>query len=88
MIKQEMFYIVKETAKNFMVSPHTKILPILWCQNGEYRVFSKEILADAVAYNDMRFNHYSDKTIIDPANIWWDQGIPIDNLAGRALAGE
>ncbi len=88
MIKENMFYIVNEIGYKFEINPRLKILPILWCQNGTYRVFSKEILANAIDTLGLQDAHYSEKPAIRVVNIWWGQGLEIDNLAGRALSGE
>ncbi len=63
------------------------ISPILWCRNGEFRLVQKEIVLNLIdlaeAYNKMQGK------ITDPQlQIMWSQGIPISNLAGRALIGE
>ena len=89
MIEENIFYIVQETGTNFTVNPHAKILPILWCQDGEYRVFPKEVLANAINATNMYADHYSEKTdIFKPTHIYWEQGILVNNLVGRALSGE
>ncbi len=88
-MKQEnVIFIVTYRGTSFLVNPHSKIIPILWCQDGEYRVFPKEVLANAIDIIGLHRGHYSEKTTIQPAYVWWEQGIPVDNLVGRALSGE
>ncbi len=89
-MKQEnIIYIVTDHDTSFMVNPFAKILPILWCQDGEYRVFPKEVLANAIDATNMYADHYSEKSdIFKPTHIYWEQGILVNNLVGRALSGE
>jgi len=61
--------------------------PILWCRNGEYRVIPIEIIENAVNVMSMYVVFDGKRTNPTPM-ILWSQGIPISNLAGRALIGE
>ena len=62
-------------------------IPILWCRNGEYRVVPKEIVKNTI--NILNMYAASNGKCTQPVSvISWSQGIPISNLAGRALIGE
>lgn len=89
MTEENMFYVVIGTDEYLTVNPFARVLPILWCKDGEYRVFPKEILANALDVSGLQGAHYSDKnTKIQHAQIWWEQGVPVDNQVGRILSGE
>ena len=64
-----------------------KAQPILWCREGEYRVVPKEVVQNAIDVINM-FAVSGDKCTQPVPVIMWPQGIPISNLAGRALIGE
>ncbi|KKN41761.1 hypothetical protein LCGC14_0720020 [marine sediment metagenome] len=91
-MKQEnIIYVVNFAATRLTLNPFAKTLPILWCQDGEYRVFPKEILSNARDASNLYADHYSDKANdkkIEYSCICWEQGMPVDNLVGRALSGE
>ena len=61
--------------------------PMLWCRNGEYRVIPTEIIENVVNVISMYVVSDGKRTNPTPL-ILWSQGIPISNLAGRALVGE
>ena len=61
--------------------------PMLWCRNGEYRIIPVEVVENAINIMSM-FTISGDKRIHPTPMILWSQGIPISNLAGRALLGE
>lgn len=61
--------------------------PILWCRSGEYCIIPVAVVKNAISVINS-FNYLSDKTMHPEIRIRWSQGIPISNLAGRALVGE
>ena len=61
--------------------------PILWCRNGEYRIIPVEVVENAINVMSMYVASDGKRTNPTPV-ILWSQGIPISNLAGRALVGE
>ena len=64
-----------------------KALPILWCRGGEYRVIPKEVVQNTINVMNM-YTEFNGKRTHPTPVILWSQGIPISNLAGRALVGE
>ena len=62
-------------------------MPILWCRNGLFCVIPEEITQNAL--NSAKSFQQTDLKRTPPIiTIQWSQGIPISNLAGRALTGE
>jgi len=61
--------------------------PILWCKEGEFRLIPKEVIANLLDLADI-FAKSSSVCVHPELQIMWSQGIPISNLAGRALIGE
>ena len=59
--------------------------PILWCRDGEYCVIPTAIIKNAVEFNK---SFHAEKRTSPELYFYWSQGIPISNLAGRALVGE
>lgn len=62
-------------------------VPILWDFDGLFCIIPVSVLCNA--FN--RKNDYvklNNKAEIPQVYIYWDQGIPISNAAGRALLGE
>lgn len=83
--------IIIDTESN-NVMPVNKIIdkktdPILWCRNGEYRIVPREVIENAINILSM-YAASGDKRTQPTPVIMWSQGIPISNLAGRALVGE
>ena len=80
------FYIVNEHSdktKAMFLTP----LTVIWNRNGEFCVVPKATIENAIDIRNM-YNKSNNK-ITDPlVEITWSQGIPISNLAGRALIGE
>lgn len=62
-------------------------MPILWCRNGLFCVIPEEVTLNAIN-SAKSFQQIDLKRIPPIVTIQWSQGIPISNLAGRALAGE
>jgi len=62
------------------------VSPILWCRDGEFRLIQKEVVLNLIdlAESYIQFNKNTNPQL----QIMWSQGIPISNLAGRALIGE
>lgn len=63
------------------------VVPIVWGRNGEFRVVPVVVIKNT---NDtlLMQKQVTGKTTQPEAVIHWCQGIPISNLAGRALVGE
>ncbi|MCK5615817.1 hypothetical protein KAR91_78865 [Candidatus Pacearchaeota archaeon] len=62
-------------------------IPMLWCRSGDYCVIPKEVVQNAM--NSAKSFQQTDLKRTPPViTIMWSQGIPISNLAGRALVGE
>ena len=81
------FYIARSSDNIKEFAGVVKALPIVWCRAGDYRVVPKEIVQNAIDIMNMYMA--SDIKCIQPMPIIiWSQGIPISNLAGRALVGE
>lgn len=64
-----------------------EISPLLWCRDGEFCLIPKEVIQNAVDLYEMSRQEDS-RRLQPPVVIVWSQGIPISNLAGRALIGE
>jgi len=63
-------------------------LPIVWCRGGEYMLIPKEIVQNAID-SVVIYNKMANKQKVWPVVcIYWDQGIPITNQAGRILTGK
>lgn len=62
-------------------------IPMLWCCDGNYCVVPKEVIDNAI--NNCKSFQQTDLKRTPPiVTISWSQGIPISNLAGRAMVGE
>lgn len=81
------FYSARDSGNIEEFAGVVKALPILWCRDGEYRVVPKEVVQNAISLMNM-YTAFSDKHACPSVVILWNQGIPISNQAGRALAGE
>ena len=80
------FFIVNERSDK-IEAPILTVLPILWNRDGEFCVVPKAVVQNIIDNLEM-YKKLSDKTISPMITIMWSQGIPISNLAGRALVGE
>ena len=69
------------------VNEHGLISPMLWCLEGEFRLIPKAVIENLIASAEI-YAKMSNKTTNPQLQIMWSQGIPISNLAGRALVGE
>jgi hypothetical protein len=80
------FYIINERSdriKAMFLTP----LPVVWNRDGQFCIIPKAVIENDIDIRNMRKK--ADNKIIDPlAEIMWSQGIPISNLAGRALTNE
>lgn len=61
--------------------------PILWDFDGMFCIIPKAVLENAIDRKAM-YDKSNKKVIVPQVYIYWDQGIPISNAAGRALLGE
>ena len=59
--------------------------PILWCRDGMFCIIPIAIIQNAVEF---RKSFHAEKRTPPELYFYWSQGIPISNLAGRALVGE
>ena len=80
------FYIINEHSGRIKAMFLTS-LPIVWNRDGEFCVVPKAVVQNAVDVKKM-YDEAGGKVIAPVINIMWSQGIPISNLAGRALVGE
>lgn len=62
-------------------------MPLLWCRNGEYCIIPVAVVKNAIDVMSM-YTISGGKRIQPTPVILWPQGVPISNLAGRALIGE
>lgn len=62
--------------------------PTLWCRQGSFCIIPEAVLMNLLDNAEDYAAMDSDKTINPKLQIMWSQGIPISNLAGRALIGE
>jgi len=85
------YLIIKESNNRYRFSHHLEegeiALPILWCRYGLFCVIPKEVILN-LATNNKMYRQSDGKRIPPESYVTWDQGIPISNLAGRALLGE
>ena len=87
-MKKNRLYVINEMSDTFEIHEDFRIVaPILWNKNGEFRVIPIPVLQNIVdlliMYRETMGNVTYPKVVI-----MWSQGIPISNLAGRALVGE
>ncbi len=87
-MKRNNLYSINEASDTFEIGEnHRVVSPMLWNRNGEFRVIPTPVLQNIVdlliAYRATKCNVVYPKLVI-----MWSQGIPISNLAGRALVGE
>ena len=80
------FYIISERDDKIKAAFLTA-LAIMWNRDGEFRVIPKGIVQNAIDLHKM-YTQQEFKVTIPIITIMWSQGIPISNLAGRALVGE
>lgn len=87
MKKNSAFYILNTPRTKFEIRESLEHLPVVWNRFGEYRIMPREVVENAVNNLEM-WNKFEGKTTCPMIAIYWDQGIPISNLAGRALINE
>jgi len=80
------FYIVNERSDKINAAFLTP-LPILWNRDGQFSIIRKAIVENAIDIKKMH-DESNSKVTIPVINIMWSQGVPISNLAGRALLSE
>jgi len=81
------FYILHRLDDRFLINTQLETLPIIWNRDGLYCVIPREVVENAVANLEM-WDKFTGKTTHPKVAIFWSQGIPISNQAGRALIGE
>jgi len=85
------YLILKESNNRYRFSYHLgegeTVLPVLWCRHGLFCVIPKEVILN-LATNNKMYRQSDGKRTPPESYIIWSQGIPISNLAGRALLGE
>jgi len=87
-MKSNEFYVLNETSDTFEIHENfRRVAPILWNRNGEFRVIPIPILQNIVDLLIM-YRETMGNVTYPKVMIMWSQGIPISNLAGRALVGE
>lgn len=83
------FYTVTDNRDHIVLVGNTDpVLPILWNKDGEYCIIPKQKIQNVIDINANFSDMYSDKTIKPIVGLWWCDGIPISNAAGRALLSE
>ena len=87
-MKTNKFYTLSELSNSILLDHSFEALPIVWNRDGEYCIIPREVVANTIDVMAMQKLDYSRKRVIAEAIIIWSQGIPISNLAGRALVGE
>jgi len=60
---------------------------MLWCRDGLFCIIPKEVIQNAIDLAES-YRQTDLKCAAPIIIIRWSQGIPISNLAGRALVGE
>ena len=70
-----------------LIKTEEEALPLLWCRDGEFRLIPREIIMNAVDLSKL-FKQTEMQRVPPMLFLTWNQGIPISNLAGRALMGE
>lgn len=80
------FYIINEHGDRIKAAFLTP-LPIVWNRNGEFCVIPKGVVQNAIDLHKV-YTQQEFKVMTPIITIMWSQGIPISNLAGRALVGE
>ena len=80
------FYIIHERNSKIKAAFLTP-LPILWNRSGQFSIIPKAVVKNAIDVKKM-YDGAGGKVTAPVINIMWSQGIPISNLAGRALVGE
>lgn len=88
MNKQDFYLVVDSRDHILLVGETNPVLPILWNRDGEYNIIQKKIIQNVIDINADYAKLHSDKGISPIVAIWWCDGIPISNQAGRALEGE
>lgn len=81
------FYTLHELSGEFLVSTPLETLPIVWNRDGLYCIIPREVVENAIDSLAL-WDKITSKTTHPKLKIIWSQGIPISNLAGRALFGE
>lgn len=80
------FYIVNERSnkiKAWLMTP----LPVVWNRDGKFCIVPMAVVQNACDSKRI-YEKLDGKTTNPIVYIYWSQGIPISNQAGRALIGE
>lgn len=87
-MKRNNFYLVNEPGGIVSIDINLgNALPILWNQNGRFCVVPLAVVQNIIESEDMHKKLIGKRTRPE-ITLHWSQGIPISNLAGRALIGE
>ena len=87
-MKKNRLYIINEASDTFEIHEDFRIVaPILWNRNGEFHVIPTPVLQNIVDLI-IAYRAVKGKITCPKVTIMWSQGIPISNLAGRALMEE
>jgi hypothetical protein len=87
-MKRNNLFTINEPNDTFEIHENQRaVSPILWNRNGEFRIIPTPILQNIVDLLVM-FRATMGNVTYPKVVIMWSQGIPISNLAGRALVGE
>lgn len=93
-MKTGYYLIIKRSSNSLLIdktifdlATDRKADPILWCRDGMFCLIPKEVIQNAIDRYEM--SRQADLKVTSPTlSFVWNQGIPISNLAGRALVGE
>ena len=90
---KDKFFLINDSKDKVTINRHvidliSEASPIIWNRDGKYCVITQAVVQNAMDSVMIWEKFYSNKVTIPNVVIMWSQGIPISNLAGRALVGE
>ena len=95
MKEQKSFSLINESSDTILFDVHDLIEPgkywfgpALWCRQGSYCIIPTGVMMNLLDNAEIYAQMDSGKTINPKLKLVWSQGIPISNLAGRAMIGE
>ncbi len=91
MIPQQFYYMrgIRDNEDRITIRSNVKrVLPIVWCRGGEYRLVPVEVVQNAINSMTVYTKMAAKATRKPVVCIYWDQGMPITNQAGRILTGD
>ena len=90
---KDKFFLINDSKDRVIINRHvidliSEASPIIWNRDGRYCVIPQAAVQNAIDNVIIWEKFYSNKTAAPNVVIIWSQGIPISNLAGRALINE